>query len=136
MATNIPPHNLSEVIDAVDYVMDNPDATVSEIMDFIKGPDFPTGGIIMGYSGIRAAYATGRGKIILRARAEIEEKKNGRFHIVVTELPYMVNKARLLQNIANLVKDKRIDGISDLRDESDRDGMRMVVELKKRQTHR
>lgn len=131
MATNIPPHNLSEVIDAVDYVMDNPDATVAEIMDFIKGPDFPTGGIIMGYSGIRAAYATGRGKIILRARAEIEEKKNGRFHIVVTELPYMVNKARLLQNIANLVKDKRIDGISDLRDESDRDGMRMVVELKK-----
>ena len=131
MATNIPPHNLGEVIDAVDYVMDHPDAGLAEIMDFIKGPDFPTGGIIMGYSGVRAAYATGRGKIILRARAEIEEKKNGRFHIVVTELPYMVNKARLLQSIANLVKDKRIDGISDLRDESDRDGMRMVVELKK-----
>jgi DNA gyrase subunit A len=131
MATNIPPHNLNEVIDAVDFLMDNPDAEVSQIMDFIKGPDFPTGGIIMGYSGIRAAYATGRGKIILRARAEIEEKKNGRFHIIVTELPYMVNKARLLQSIAGLVKDKRIDGISDLRDESDRDGMRMVIELKR-----
>ena len=131
MATNIPPHNLGEVIDAVDFIMDNPDATVADIMDYIKGPDFPTGGIIMGYSGIRAAYMTGRGKVTLRARAEIEEKKNGRFHIVVTELPYMVNKARLLQSIANLVKDKRIEGISDLRDESDRDGMRMVVELKK-----
>lgn len=131
MATNIPPHNLCEVIDAVDFVMDHPDAELAEIMDFIKGPDFPTGGIIMGYSGIRAAYATGRGKIMLRAKAEIEEKKNGRFHIIVHEIPYMVNKARLLQSIANLVKDKRIEGISDLRDESDRDGMRMVIELKK-----
>ena len=102
-----------------------------ELMDFIKGPDFPTGGIIMGYSGIRAAYATGRGKIILRAKTEIVEKKNGRFQIVVTELPYMVNKARLLQSIAELVKNKRIDGISDLGDHSDRDGMRMVIDLKR-----
>lgn len=131
MATNIPPHNLSEVIDAVDFVLGHPDAELADIMDYIKGPDFPTGGIIMGYSGIRAAYATGRGKVILRAKAEIEEKKNGRFHIIVTEIPYMVNKARLIQSIANLVKDKRIDGISDLRDESDRDGMRIVVELKR-----
>lgn len=131
MATNIPPHNLVEVIDAVEFLMDNPDAEMADLMDFVKGPDFPTGGIIMGYSGIRAAYATGRGKITLRAKAEIEEKKNGRFHIIVTELPYQVNKARLLQSIANLVKDKRIEGISDLRDESDRDGMRMVIELKR-----
>ena len=131
MATNIPPHNLGEVIDAVDYLMDHPDAELPELMDFIKGPDFPTGGIIMGYSGIRAAYATGRGKIILRAKTEIVEKKNGRFQIVVTELPYMVNKARLLQSIAELVKNKRIDGISDLGDHSDRDGMRMVIDLKR-----
>lgn len=131
MATNIPPHNLGEVIDAVDYVMDNPDAELGDIMEFIKGPDFPTGGTIMGYSGIRAAYATGRGKIILRAKAEIEEQKNGRYHIIVTEIPYMVNKARLIQSIASLVKDKRVDGISNLRDESDRDGMRIVIELKK-----
>lgn len=131
MATNIPPHNLREVIDAVDFVMDNPDAELGDIMEFIKGPDFPTGGTIMGYSGIRAAYATGRGKIILRAKAEIEEQKNGRYHIIVTEIPYMVNKARLIQSIAGLVKDKRIDGISNLRDESDRDGMRIVIELKK-----
>lgn len=131
MATNIPPHNLGEVIDAVDYVMDHPDAELGEIMEFIKGPDFPTGGIIMGYSGVRAAYGTGKGKVILRAKAEIEEKKNGRFHIIVTEIPYMVNKARLLQSIAGLVKDKKIEGISDLRDESDRDGMRIVIELKR-----
>lgn len=131
MATNIPPHNLREVIDAVDFVMDNPDSDLGDIMEFIKGPDFPTGGTIMGYSGIRAAYATGRGKIILRAKAEIEEQKNGRYHIVVTEIPYMVNKARLIQSIAGLVKDKRVEGISNLRDESDRDGMRIVVELKK-----
>lgn len=131
MATNIPPHNLCEVIDAVQFLMDNPEAELPELMEFIKGPDFPTGGIIMGYSGIRLAYATGRGKVTLRGKTEIEEKKNGRFQIVVTELPYMVNKARLLQTIAGLVKDKRIDGISDLRDESDRDGMRMVIELKR-----
>lgn len=131
MATNIPPHNLREVIDAVDFVMEHPDAELNEIMEYIKGPDFPTGGIIMGYAGIRAAYATGRGKVILRAKTEIEDFKNNRSRIVVTEIPYMVNKARLLQSIANLVKDKRIEGISDLRDESDRDGMRIVIELKR-----
>ncbi len=130
MATNIPPHNMKEVIEAVDLVMENPDATLDEIMEKIQGPDFPTGGIIMGRSGIRAAYATGRGKIILRARADIEEMKNGRYRIAVTEIPYAVNKARMIEGIAELVKDKRIDGISDLRDESDRNGLRFVVELK------
>lgn len=130
MATNIPPHNMKEVIDAVDLVMENPDATLDEIMEKIQGPDFPTGGIIMGRAGIRAAYATGRGKIILRARADIEEMKNGRYRIAVTEIPYAVNKARMIEGIAELVKDKRIDGISDLRDESDRNGLRFVVELK------
>ncbi len=130
MATNIPPHNMKEVIDAVDLVMENPEATLEEIMDKIKGPDFPTGGIIMGRSGIRAAYATGRGKILLRARAEIEEMKNGRYRIAVTEIPYAVNKARMIEGIADLVKDKRIEGISDLRDESDRNGLRFVIELK------
>ncbi len=131
MATNIPPHNLNEVVAAVNLLIDRPDASLDEIMECIKGPDFPTGGIIMGRSGIRAAYATGRGKITLRGRAEIEEEKNGRFRIVVTELPYMVNKARLIESIADLVKEKRIEGISDLRDESDREGMRIVVELKR-----
>ena len=130
MATNIPPHNLREVIEAVDLVMENPDATLDQIMEKIKGPDFPTGGIIMGRSGIRAAYATGRGKITVRARTDIEEMKNGRYRIAVTEIPYGVNKARMIENIAELVKDKRIDGISDLRDESDRNGMRFVIELK------
>ena len=130
MATNIPPHNMKEVIDAVDLVMENPEATLEEIMDKIKGPDFPTGGIIMGRAGIRAAYATGRGKILLRARAEIEEMKNGRYRIAVTEIPYAVNKARMIEGIADLVKDKRIEGISDLRDESDRNGLRFVIELK------
>ncbi len=131
MATNIPPHNMTEVINAIDLLIDDPDATLDQIMEHIKGPDFPTGGIIMGRSGIRAAYATGRGKIILRARAEIQEMKNGRFRIAVTEIPYMVNKARLIESIANLVKEKRIEGISDLRDESDRDGMHFVIELKR-----
>ena len=131
MATNIPPHNLGEVIDAADYLIDNPDASLDQLMEYIKGPDFPTGGIIMGRSGIRSAYGTGRGKIILRARAEIEEFKNGRERIIVSEIPYMVNKARMIEHIAELVKDKRIDQISDLRDESDRDGMRIVIELKK-----
>ena len=130
MATNIPPHNLREVIEAVDLLMENPDATLDQIMEKVKGPDFPTGGIIMGRSGIRAAYGTGRGKIIVRARTEIEEMKNGRFRIAVTEIPYGVNKARMIEQIADLVKDKRIDGISDLRDESDRNGMRFVIELK------
>ncbi len=131
MATNIPPHNLREIIDGVDLLIENPDATLDELMEKIPGPDFPTGGIIMGRSGIRAAYGTGRGRVILRARCEIEEMKNGRERIVVREIPYMVNKARLIENIADLVKDKRIESISDLRDESDRDGMRIVIELKR-----
>lgn len=131
MATNIPPHNLCEVIDCITHIIHNPEVELADLMDFVKGPDFPTGGIIMGRSGIRAAYATGRGKIILRGRAEIEEKPNGRFQIIITELPYMVNKARLVENIADLVKEKRIEGISDLNDESNRKGMRVVVELKR-----
>ncbi|MFR9215194.1 MAG: DNA gyrase subunit A [Ruthenibacterium sp.] len=131
MATNIPPHNLREVVDAIAALIENPDIELAGLMEHIKGPDFPTGGIIMGRSGIRAAYATGRGKITLRGRAEIEEKKNGRFQIIVTEIPYMVNKARLIENIADLVKDKRIEGISDLNDESNRKGMRIVIELKR-----
>ena len=131
MATNIPPHNLGEVIDAVVMLLDKPDATLEDIMAYIPGPDFPTGGIIMGRSGIRAAYGTGRGKITLRGRAEIQEHKNGREKIVITEIPYMVNKARLIENIADLVKDKLITDISDIRDESDREGMRIVVELKR-----
>ena len=131
MATNIPPHNLSEVIDGCVAYIDNPDIDLPGLMEYIKGPDFPTAGIIMGRSGIRAAYATGRGKITLRGRATIEETKNGRTQIIITEIPYMVNKARLIESIAGLVKEKRITDISDLRDESDRDGMRIVVELKR-----
>ena len=132
MATNIPPHNMREVIDGINVLIDNPDATLEEIMECIKGPDFPTAGIIMGRAGIRAAYATGRGKITLRARAEIvENEKTGRFSIVVTELPYQVNKARLIESIADLVKDKRIEGIADINDYSNREGMRMVIDLKR-----
>lgn len=131
MATNIPPHNLGEVIDAINVLIDNPETEIFELMDYIKGPDFPTGGTIMGYSGIRSAYTTGRGKITLRAKTEIQEYKDNRFRIVVTEIPYMVNKSKLLENIANLVKDKRIDGINNLRDESDRNGMHIVIELKR-----
>lgn len=131
MATNIPPHNLGEIIDGIIALIEQPDLDMASLMEYIQGPDFPTGGIIMGKSGIRAAYATGRGKITLRGRAEIEEQKNGRFHIVITEIPYMVNKARLQEHIADLVKDKRIEGISDINDESNRKGMRVVVELKK-----
>lgn len=131
MATNIPPHNLGEVVGAINLLLEKPDAELDELMEHIKGPDFPTGGIIMGRAGIRAAYATGRGKITLRGRAEIEEEKNGRFRIVITEIPYMVNKARLIESIADFVKEKRIEGISDLRDESDREGLRVVVELKR-----
>ena len=130
MATNIPPHNLGEVIDAIDYVIDNPDATLDELMQHIKGPDFPTGGIIMGRAGIRAAYATGRGKITLRAKTSIEEIK-GRECILIHEIPYMVNKARLIENIAMLAKEKRVEGIHTVRDESGRDGMRICIELKK-----
>lgn len=131
MATNIPPHNLGEVCDAIDAVIDNPDIGLDELMNYIKGPDFPTGGIIMGRSGIRSAYATGRGKLTLRAKADIEEDSKGRQSIVVTEIPYMVNKSRIIQGIADLVKNKRIEGISYIRDESDRDGMRIVFELKR-----
>ncbi|NLD87455.1 MAG: DNA gyrase subunit A [Clostridiales bacterium] len=131
MATNIPPHNLGEVIDAACYLIDNPDATLDELMMYVKGPDFPTGGIIVGRRGIRAAYATGRGRIKVRAKCEIEETKSGRFQIVVTEIPYMVNKQRLVESIANLVKDKRVDGISYLSDHSDRMGLKIVIELKK-----
>ncbi|MDE7245912.1 MAG: DNA gyrase subunit A [Oscillospiraceae bacterium] len=131
MATNIPPHNLREVIDATICVIDNPDATVNDLMEHIKGPDFPTKGIIMGRSGIRAAYATGRGKIVLRAKTEFEEFGKGRIRIIVTELPYQVNKRQMIKNMADQVKDKRLEGISDIRDETDRHGMRIVIELKK-----
>ena len=131
MATNIPPHNLTEVINGAIALIEQDDIDLGQLMEHIKGPDFPTGGIIMGRSGIRAAYATGRGKITLRGRAEIEEKKNGRFQIIVTEIPYMVNKSRLIESIADLVMDKRVEGISDLNDESNRHGMRIVIELKK-----
>ena len=131
MATNIPPHNLGEVIDGMCYYIDNPDASLDELMQYIKGPDFPTAGIVMGRSGIRAAYGTGRGKIVVRARTEIVEGKNGRFQIVVSELPYQVNKRRLIESIADLVKDKKIEGIADINDYSNREGMRMVVDLKR-----
>jgi len=131
MATNIPPHNLREVINATICVLDNEHATLADLMEHIKGPDFPTKGIIMGRAGIRAAYATGRGKIVLRARTEFEEFGQNRTRIIVSELPYQVNKRQLIRNIADQVKDKRLDGISDLRDETDRNGMRIVIELKK-----
>ena len=131
MATNIPPHNLKEVIDACVCVLDDPECTLADLMEHITGPDFPTGGIIMGHSGIRAAYATGRGKVVVRSRAEFETFNKDRTRIIVTELPYQVNKRQLIKNIADQVKDKRLDGISDLRDETDRNGMRIVIELKK-----
>ena len=131
MATNIPPHNLREVIGACICVLDDPDATLGDLMEHVKGPDFPTKGIIMGRSGIRAAYATGRGRLMVRARHEFEEFGSGRTRIVITELPYQVNKRMLIKAIADQVEDKRLDGISDIRDESDRNGMRMVIELKR-----
>ncbi len=131
MATNIPPHNLREVIGACICVLDDPDATLSDLMEHVKGPDFPTKGIIMGRSGIRAAYATGRGRLMVRARHEFEEFGSGRTRIIITELPYQVNKRMLIKAIADQVEDKRIEGISDIRDESDRNGMRMVIELKR-----
>ena len=131
MATNIPPHNLAEVIDGMCCLIDNPDASLDELMEHIKGPDFPTGGIIMGRSGIRAAYATGRGRIYLRARAEIEEEKNGKARIIVTELPYQVNKARLVESIAEMAKEKRIEGIAYVTDHSDKDGMCVVIDVKR-----
>ena len=131
MATNIPPHNLREVIGACICVLDDPDATLSDLMEHVKGPDFPTRGIIMGRSGIRAAYATGRGRLMVRARHEFEEFNNGRTRIIITELPYQVNKRMLIKAIADQVEDKRLEGISDIRDESDRNGMRIVIELKR-----
>ena len=131
MATNIPPHNMGEVIDGMCCLIDNPDAALDEVMEYIKGPDFPTGAIIMGRSGIRAAYGTGRGRITVCARAEIEEEKNGRFKIVVSEIPYQVNKARLIESIADLVKEKRIEGISNVEDHSDREGMHIVIDVKR-----
>ena len=131
MATNIPPHNLTEVINACVCVLDNPEATLSDLMQHVTGPDFPTRGIIMGRSGIRQAYATGRGKVVVRARTEFEEHGQNRIRIIVTELPYQVNKRQLIRSIADQVHDKRLDGISDLRDETDRNGMRIVIELKR-----
>ena len=131
MATNIPPHNLGEVIDAVVYMIDHPDATVDDLMQFVKGPDFPTGAVILGKRGIYDAYHEGRGRVIVRAKSEIEEMGGNRQRIVVTEIPYMVNKARLIEKIADMVHDKTVEGISDIRDESDRSGMRIVIELKR-----
>ncbi len=131
MATNIPPHNLSEVISALHILMNNPDATTTELMEALPGPDFPTGGIVLGKSGIRKAYETGRGSIIVRGRVEIETLKNGKERILITELPYVVNKAKLVERIAELARDKRIEGITDLADESDRDGMRIVIDVRK-----
>jgi DNA gyrase subunit A len=131
MATNIPPHNLGEICDALDYLIDNPQCTVDELMRFVQGPDFPTGGVILGEEGIRNAYATGEGKVVVRAQATEVASKGGARQIVVTELPYQVNKAALVERIAELVKGRRIDGIAEVRDESDREGMRLVIELKK-----
>ncbi|HEX7456546.1 MAG TPA: DNA gyrase subunit A [Candidatus Nanoarchaeia archaeon] len=131
MATNIPPHNLDEVCDAITHLINNPEAAVEALMKFIKGPDFPTGGAIFDIKEIRAAYATGKGRIVMRAKAEIEEAEGGRFNIIVSEIPYQANKANLIARIAELVKEKRLEGISDLRDESDRSGMRIVIELKR-----
>ncbi|WP_375622381.1 DNA gyrase subunit A [Bartonella sp. TT119HLJHH] len=131
MATNIPPHNLGEIVDACIALIDNPDITFDKIIEIVPGPDFPTGGIILGHSGVRAAYETGRGSIIMRAKVEIEEIRSGRQAIIVSEIPYQVNKATMIEKMAELVRDKRIEGISDLRDESDRDGYRVVIELKK-----
>ena len=131
MATNIPPHNLTEVVDGICYVIDHPEAEMDEICQFIKGPDFPTGGVIMGRSGIRAAYATGRGKIKVRAKTEIVDLPNGKSQILITEIPYMVNKARLVESMANLVKDKRVDGITNIQDHSSREGMQIVVDIRR-----
>ncbi|MDU1130624.1 MAG: DNA gyrase subunit A, partial [Veillonella sp.] len=130
MATNIPPHNLNEVCNGLEMLIDNPDVTVDELMTQIKGPDFPTGALILGREGIKKAYSTGRGSVKMRARATIEEMAKGKHKIVVTEIPYQVNKARVIETIANLSRDKVIDGITALRDESDRQGMRIVIELR------
>ena len=131
MATNIPPHNLKEVAEAVIYVIDNPECAEADLLKKIKGPDFPTGGIIRGLEGIRRAYTTGRGLLKIHAKAHIEEQKNGKEAIIIKEIPYMVNKANLIESIADLVQEKKIEGITDLRDESDKDGMRVVIELRR-----
>ena len=131
MATNIPPHHLGEVIDGVLAISHDPEITIQELMDIIPGPDFPTGGMILGRSGIRKAYETGRGSIKVRAKVEIQQKSNGKEVIIVNEIPYQVNKARLIERIAELVREKKIEGITDLRDESDRQGMRIVIEVRK-----
>src|SRR5262245_56991854 len=131
MATNLPPHNLREVIDACIHVIDQPDCGVTDLLRYIKGPDFPTGGLICGWEGIKEAYETGRGRIVMRARADQEDLPNGKSAIIVTEIPFMVNKARMIQQIADLVREKRITDISDLRDESNRDGIRVVIELRR-----
>lgn len=131
MATNIPPHNLREVIDGLVYLIDHPEASVADLMQYIPGPDFPSGGSILGLNGIKEAYETGRGALVVRGRAEIEKTSGGRSQIVITELPFQVNKARLVERIAELVREKKLDGISDLRDESDRSGMRVVLELRR-----
>src|ERR671933_648859 len=140
MATNMPPHNLSEVVDALHHLIENPEATVDDLMQFIHGPDFPTGGLVMGFekdreglviNNIKHAYATGRGRVLVRARADFEETRTGRTQIIVTELPYQVNKAVLQERIAELVRDKKIDGIAAMQDESDRHGMRLVIEIKR-----
>src|SRR3712207_4898137 len=130
MATNVPPHNLGELCDAITHLVDNPEATVEDLMQYLPGPDFPTGGVILGTDGIVNAYSTGKGLIVLRAKAHIEEAARGAFHIIVTELPYQVNKARLQERIAELVKDRKIEGIRDVRDESDRSGIRLVIILR------
>src|SRR5439155_1845329 len=131
MATNVPPHNLSEIVDALVAVIDHPEITIEELIHIVPGPDFPTGGVIIGHEDVRTAYATGRGRAIVRAKASVEETRAGRWQIVVTELPYQVNKATLQERIADMVRDHKIEGISDLRDESDRQGMRLVIELKR-----
>src|SRR5512142_226099 len=131
MATNIPPHNLGELCDAIDHLVENPECTVEDLMKFVKGPDFPTGGIIYDQRAIAQAYATGRGGIVMRAKTEIVETKNGQYQIIVSEVPYQVNKATLLEKIAQLVQDKKLEGIRDLRDESNKEGVRIVIELKK-----
>src|SRR5438105_10153272 len=131
MTTNIPPHNLREIAGGVKQLVDNPDATAEDLLAFIKGPDFPTGGLIMGTSGITAAYSTGHGRIVVRARHSLEQAANGRERIIVYELPYAVNKASLVAKIAELVSERKLEGIADLRDESDRNGMRILIELKR-----
>src|SRR6056300_537047 len=131
MATNIPPHNLSEVVDGIIHLINNPDAEIEDLMEFIQGPDFPTGGELLGLGGLHDAYTTGRGSVMMRSKTEFQRHANGKTSIIVTEIPYQVNKSRLIEKIAELAKEKRIDGITDLRDESNRKGIRIVIELRK-----